>query len=249
MPDQGPIPRVCPDRRHFCYVFYRYQRAWIALEGDFDTYFGTFSKKSRKNLRRRIKNLREASGGKNDVRCYRTIDEMAAFYPLAREVSEKTYQEKAVDAGLPDNDHFYARMMEMAGQRCCCGSILFVRDKPISFLYCEQENLRMIAKYGGFDPDYAKLSPGTAHLCHFLEKLFDLGDCRFFDFGPGKSEYKEFFATHCMPCADVLILEKNLRNWIIIGVHKTLALLTNVILRAVDFVRLRQCLRQKFRGR
>ena len=249
VPDRGLGLETDSDDRYLRYVFYRYERSWVTLEGDFDTYFRAFSKKSRKNLRRRIKNLREASGGGNDVRHYRTADELAAFYPLAREVSEKTFQEKLVGAGLPEDGSFYDRMQERARQGRCHGSMFFIHDKPISFLYCEQDEPRLIAKYGGFDPEYAKLSPGTVYLCHLLEELFETKSCRFFDFGPGKSEYKEFFATDRQPCADILILEKNPRNWIVVGTHKALALLTSSMLKTADVLRLKQRFRQRFRGR
>jgi len=62
-------------------------------------------------------------------------------------------------------------------------------------------------------------------------------------------EYKEFFATDRQPCADILILEKNPRNWLVVSTHQALALLTSSMLKTADVLRLKQHFRQRFRGR
>ena len=124
-----------------------------------------------------------------------------------------------------------------------------LNGQPISFLYFVKKRRRLIARYGGFDPDYAKLSPGTVHLLLCIERLFEEPDYGIFDFGQGPCDYKEFFATDGAPCADVLILRKTPRNVAIVCCHQCLALVTSVIMGLIHRTRLRQFLSQKLRGR
>jgi hypothetical protein len=189
------------------------------------------------------------SGDSIDVRHYRTKEELIEFYPLARDVSAKTFQEKFMEDGLPDNAEFYTNMLVQAERDECCGSIILLDGQPISFLYFIRKKRRLIAIYGGFDPEHAKLSPGTVHLLLCIERFFEEPDYGIFDFGQGRCDYKEFFATDGVPCADVLILRKTPRSVAIVCCHLGFALVTSAIMGLIHGMRLKQFLSQKLRGR
>ncbi|MGI9505559.1 MAG: GNAT family N-acetyltransferase, partial [Geminicoccaceae bacterium] len=169
------------------YPFYRYDRSWVVTEGSFDNYLSSFSKTSRKGLKRRTKKLAELSGGHLDIRRFDRADLIKPFYTHARAVSANTFQEKLMDDGLPADDAFFDDMIRMVLGGQCYGSILFIEEQPISYLYCERRGSGWLPLYGGFDPAYAGLSPGTVHLLSVLEHSFNDQSTAFFDFGPGKS--------------------------------------------------------------
>ena len=174
------------------YPFYHYDRCWVATEGDFDVYLASFSKTSRKGLRRRTKQLASASGGALDIRHFSTGDVMAAYHADARMISAKTFQERLMDDGLPDSDDFRREMIRKAKSDQCYGSILYLDGQPISYLYCERQGSGWIAVYGGFDPAHARLSPGTVHLLSVLESAFGDPGCDLFDFGPAIATTSRF---------------------------------------------------------
>lgn len=247
--DRDKRPKLTWNDRYVAYVVHRYDRYWVNLDGDYQSYFNNFSKKPRKNLRRRINRMAELSGGSIDIRHYRTREEMIDFYPSARDVSARTFQEKLHDDGIPDNEEFYADMLMQAERGAVCGSILMLNGQPISFLYFVRRKRRLTAIYGGFDPEHAKLSPGTVHLLLCIERFFEEPDYGVFDFGQGTCDYKEFFATDGAPCADVLILRKTPRNVAIVCCHQGLALVTSAIMGLLHGMRLKQFFSQKLRGR
>jgi len=249
VPDRLSLTSLCQEGGMFAYLFYSYERCWVRTEGDFEAYLASFSKTSRKGLRRRVKQLTSVSDGDLDIRHFADGDVMDKFHTDARTVSAMTFQEKLANDGLPDDQVFRQEIKEKAGSDHCYGSILYIDDKPISYLYCERQRTGWLAVYGGFDPAYAKLSPGTVHLVSILEQAFDDPDCAFFDFGPGRSDYKQFFATDAVPSADILILRKTVRNRLIANTHSTLGGITNWAGNLAERLNLKTLLRQKIRGR
>lgn len=228
---------------------YRYDRSWVVTEGSFESYLGSFSKTSRKGLKRRTKKLVELSGGSLDIRRYDQAECMNVFHDDARIVSAKTFQEKLMDDGLPADHSFVADIEAKALDGQCYGSILYLDQRPISYLYSERSGLGWLAIYGGFDPAQANLSPGTVHLLADLEDAFDDKSCAFFDFGPGPSTYKQFFSTHDVPCSDLLILDKTLKNRVLIECHKLLGKLTDLCMQLATSLQLKEWFRQRIRGR
>lgn len=249
VPDRMDLAPLCRKGGMFTYQLYDYDRCWVTTEGDFEDYLASFSKTSRKGLRRRVKQLTSASGGDLDIRHFAEVDIMDSFHTDARAISAKTFQEKLMNDGLPADDAFRDDIRHKALRGHCYGSVLYLENQPISYLYCERQGAGWLAVYGGFDPAHAKLSPGTVHLVSILHQAFDDPDCASFDFGPGRSDYKHFFATDAVPSADILILRKTVRNWLIVNTHKALSGLTDGVSRLVERLNLKTLLRQKIRGR
>ncbi|MGI9509490.1 MAG: GNAT family N-acetyltransferase [Geminicoccaceae bacterium] len=249
VPDRLSLAPICREGGMFAYPFYSYDRCWVATEGDFETYLASFSKTSRKGLKRRVKQLASMSGGALDIRHFANADVMDGFHSDARTVSAKTFQEKLMNDGLPAADAFRRYLGEMAEIDECYGSILYLDGKPISYLYCERQGPGWLAVYGGFDPAFAKLSPGTVHLFSLLEQAFGDPDCELFDFGPGRSDYKRFFATDSAPSADVLILRNTLKNRLFVIAHRMLGKVAKCGVAIAEGLQLKTLLRQKIRGR
>jgi CelD/BcsL family acetyltransferase involved in cellulose biosynthesis len=206
----APVLAAYPGLRPF--VRQRYPRFYASLDQSFDAYLAAFSSKSRSTLKRKVRKLAERSGGTIDLRCYRCPDEVEDFHRHARRVSELSYQERLLDAGLPEGDEALAAMRASAGHDGMRGWILFLDGEPISYLYAPADGDTLIYAYLGYDPRFADLSPGTVLQVEAMRQLMDEGRYRLFDFTEGEGQHKKLFATGEVECVDLLLVRPTLTN-------------------------------------
>jgi len=194
------------------FVRQRYRRGYARLDGDFDAYLAGFSAKSRSTCRRKVKKLAERSGGKLDIRCYRTEEEIALFHAEARALSAKTYQERLLDAGLPDGAEAVAGMRALARAGRARGWLLFLDGAPIAYLYAPAQGATLIYAHLGYDPDFADHSPGTVLQLEAMRQLMEEKSFLLFDFTEGEGQHKRLFATGGVDCVDLLLLRPTAGN-------------------------------------
>lgn len=195
----------------------RYSRRYADMSESFDSYLAGFSGKSRSTLRRKVRKFAKMSGGPLDIRVYRTPEETAEFQAIARRVSAKTYQEKLLDAGLPDDPASKAEMIRAAARGEVRAWLLFVRNEPVSYLYAPADGDTLIYAYLGYDPDWARHSPGTVLQMEAMKQIFEEGRFRRFDFTEGDGQHKRLFATNGIACVDLLLLRKTPSNYLLAG--------------------------------
>lgn len=205
----GRQPVLRRSGNYLCYVASQYSRYYIDMHQSFEEYKGKFSSKTRSTLNRKVRKYAEHCGGNICWKVYRSANEMAEFYRLARIVSATTYQERLLDAGLPDSESFRLQMEQFAHQGCVRGFILFHQDRPVSYLYCPISNGVVLYAFLGYDPAYMNFSVGTVLQWLALECLFEEKASRFFDFTEGQSEHKKLFSTHSIQCANVFFIRYN----------------------------------------
>lgn len=208
--DEQPVLQKQQD--YISYISSQYLRYYIDMQQSFAEYKNKFSSKTRSTLKRKIKKYTEYCDGSITWKIYKSVEEMSEFFKYARTVSKITYQEKLLDAGLPDSDEFLHEMEQLAQQGHVRGFILFHQTQPISYLYCPVNNGVLSYAFLGYDPSYMNFSVGTILQWFALEHLFEERCFRFFDFTEGQSEHKKLFATHSIYCANVFFLRNNLRN-------------------------------------
>lgn len=223
LPVTAHQPRLRRCAGYLCYVPSQYQRYYIDLNQSFDDYKKQFSSKTRSTITRKVKKYAEHCNGELDWRAYTRPDEMAEFFRLARSVSAKTYQEKLLDAGLPDSPEFAANLKNLAATDQLRAYILFDRGEPVSYLCCPCHDEVLIYEYLGYDPNYMKLSVGTVLQWLALESLFAERRFQLFDFTEGESDHKRLFATHSVQCANVFFLRSTLRNQLLLRAHMGVA--------------------------
>ncbi len=187
-----------------------YPRHFADLRVGFEAYLATYSAKSRSGLKRKRRKLEERSGGALDVRLYRTPDEIASFYSEARALSALTYQERLLDAGLPDGA--LPEMQALAAKGLVRAWLLFVDDRPVSYLYAPGEETTLRYAHLGYDPAYADLSPGTVLQLEAMRMLMEEGRFRWFDFTEGDGRHKRQFATGSINSVDLLVLRPTVAN-------------------------------------
>jgi CelD/BcsL family acetyltransferase involved in cellulose biosynthesis len=225
----------------------QYERFSIEFSGDFDRYMAGFSGKTRSGLRRKLRKFGEASGGEIDFRDYRTPDQIAEFFPLARRVSAKSYQERLLGIGLPAGRAFFTAALEAAARNEVRAYLLFLAGEPISYLYCPIEE--GIVQYDrlGYDPEFSSLSPGTVLQLLALEALFSEGRFTGFDFTEGEGQHKEIFSTQSCLCADIYVLTWRVRPVSLAMLHHAADRLSGAAGILLDRLNLRPRLRRLIR--
>jgi len=194
------------------FVRQSYNRYYTDLAIGFEPWFKAMSSSARATLKRKRRKLAEASGGELDVRRYRTAAELALFHPIARRISVRTYQERLMDSGLPDDPAFLKRMYAHAVNDEVRAWLLFVGGEPVAYLFCESDGDILRYDHVGHDPAFAELSPGQVLQIEAFRDLF--GERRFarFDFTEGEGQHKRQFSTGHVACVDLLLLRATAAN-------------------------------------
>lgn len=220
LPVTGELPALLATDGFLRYVPLQYRHCYIDLRTSFDDYQSKFSSKTRATINRKIRKYSEHCGGRIDWKTYGAPAEMRDFFRHARSVSKKTYQEKLLDAGIPDSEEFVREMEHLAAEGRVRAYVLFDGDRPVSYLYCPVHDGALIYAYLGYDPEYMTLSVGTVLQWFAVRQMFEESLFRYFDFTEGQSDHKRLFATHEMQCANVMFVRRTLRNVLLVRSHR-----------------------------
>jgi CelD/BcsL family acetyltransferase involved in cellulose biosynthesis len=162
----------------------------LRIDGTFTQYMGKFSSKHRNTLQRKVKKLREISGGDMRLTRYDSPGEVAAFLDVAVEISRKTYQWQLHQRGLSAVD-LLRRRLEFAAEngwlRCY---LLFSGERPITFIVGYQYEGTYLLDEIGHDPEWSKYSAGAVIQLLCVEDLFNHNRARIFDL-QDYARYKE----------------------------------------------------------
>lgn len=196
-----------------------YARHYIDMGIGHDGYMAQFSSKTRATLKRKMRKLAEAGGGRLDIRSYHAPDQLDAFFAAALPLSETTYQARLLDAGLPSSASFRADAAALARADNLRAYVLHLDGRAIAYLYLPVIRDVLIYAFLGYDQALAQLSPGTVLQMHALEQLFAEQRFRYFDFTEGDGAHKALFGTHQVRCATLYLLKPTLANRILLGGH------------------------------
>jgi CelD/BcsL family acetyltransferase involved in cellulose biosynthesis len=186
----------------------RYTRFYTDLTIGHDAWLAGLSSSARATLRRKT---RKAAAAGLTIRAYRTPEAFAAFHPLARMVSAKTYQETLLEAGLPEDAAAVADLMALAAADDLRAWLLLHEDTPVAYLCCTAQGSALRYDHVGHDPAWGPSSPGTVLHAAAMRDLFDDRFARF-DFTEGEGRHKRQFATGGVACVDLLVLRPTLAN-------------------------------------
>ena len=186
----------------------RYTRFYTDLTIGHEAWLAGLSGSARSTLKRKAK---KAAAAGVEVRAYRTPDDLAAFYPLARQVSATTYQERLLDAGLPEDAASVAHLHALAAADGVRAWLLLIGGAPAAYLCCTAQGSALRYDHVGHDPALNDLSPGTVLQAAMMRALFDDRFARF-DFTEGEGQHKRLFSTGGVACVDLLLLRPTLAN-------------------------------------
>jgi hypothetical protein len=218
-PVAQPLPRYVTLRNCIRYAPRQYPNVYVSFGGSFEEYLNGFSCKSRATLRRKVRRMAQLSGGTLEWREFRGSGEMAEFQQGARQVAAKTFQERLFHGALPATAAFLEEMRSLAGQDNVRGYLLYLKHRPIAYLYFPAKNGVLLYSFLGHDPEYNEFSPGTVLLYRALESLFQERRFRLLNFGQGGMQQKQQFSTGEVYCADIYFLRRNFRNLLLVSSH------------------------------
>ncbi len=188
-----------------------YRRHYIAMSGDFASYMAQFSGKTRSTLRRKARKLADETGGYT-ITEHRTPEEVEAYLAVALPLSARTYQARLLDAGLPDSPAARRAMLEAAEADRMRAFLLHAGGEAAAYLALPVTGQTLVYAHLGYDPAWARLSPGTVLQMDALERLFAEARYRWFDFTEGDGAHKEMFGTGHADCSSLVLLEPTLAN-------------------------------------
>jgi len=245
-----PLPARLPlldlTRDTIRYVPVQYLRHYVDLSGGFAAYVRKFSRRSRSELQRKVRRFSEDSKASPVWREYRCPAEMPEFHRLARQVSERSFQAR-LGVGLPVTEEFRSQLAARAAQDSVRGFILFHGNRPAAYELCHANGGCLTGEHCGYDPEFARLSPGTVLLYCVLEHLFAQQSFARLDFGAGDAEYKASFATGSVLCGDIYYFRKSRKNFCLVAAHCALRGAWWCAAKTLDFVRLRRRLKKLLR--
>lgn len=223
-------------------------RYYVEVDGPFEEFLQKkFSRKTRYNLTRSVKRFAEQNGGQLDVRLYKTPEEMEEFYALAGEISRRTYQHRLLNVGLSSDEQHIARAKEMARQDKRRDYVLALGGRPVAFAQCTVHGDCLAYEVIGYDPEFSSWSPGNVLLMRILQDIFEEGQVRVFDFGPGEGQYKAMFSTHHAVVADVFFFRRRLRSVVFSSSHYVLDRVSAAAGRLLARLGLKERIRKWFR--
>ena len=207
----------------------------IVLPDSFDAYLaGQFSSKHRGNLRRTLKTLRDASGGTITLERFDRPGDGARFFDAALPVARATWQAQQGTEFGPD---LRARLDDLAGRGLLRCYLLRVGDEPCAFVIGYKWHTEFHYIRIGYDPKFAKLSPGTALLYLLVEEMCGEQCVTLFSLGAGDFGYKAQFGNVHVEVGDVWLLRRTLGNRILRRAHGGFR---DAVVLARDWVRARK---------
>ncbi|MGI9499884.1 MAG: GNAT family N-acetyltransferase [Geminicoccaceae bacterium] len=245
--DGTRLSRLWREQGRLFYAPRRYDRYWVALEGTFESYLKGLSAKTRSTLKRKRRKF-EADAGGLDFRVYRTVEELTDFHGLARKISARSYQERLMDAGLPEKPAFLQDMQELAVADQVRGYLLFHQGEPVAYTYSPVEDGIVMYDHTGFDPTHRQLSPGTVLQFLILESLFAEGRFRLFDFTEGTGAHKALFGTHQQACMDLYILRYGFSAFGSVITQTLIERSTEILAKGLDHIGAKRRLKSLMRG-
>jgi hypothetical protein len=249
-PVSTELPRLTRFPSAIRYVPAQYRRFYLEFGPSFAGYLQKFSSQSRQKRKREVRKFADSSGGEIDLRLYRTPQELAEFLREARALSELTFQERLLNAGLPASDGYRKHLLETGAAGRSRGFILFHAGKAAAYLLYEIRAPGIVlSMYTGYDPQLRALSPGT--VIHFLsiEKLFGESGLRMLDFTEGEGTHKQFFATGSRQCADIYFLKPSLRAALLLRLHAGMDFLSHAVVGILDRLGLKARIKKLIRAR
>lgn len=224
-----------------------YPRHLVDLTTGYEAYMAKFSSKTRSTLKRKVRKFQDLSGGAIHWEQFRTKEEVATFLPLARELSAKTYQERLLDAGLPDTAAFTKQAEDLASRNAVRAYLLYLNARPVSYLYLPVERGRVVYAYLGYDPAHAEHSAGTVLQLLAMEGLFAEPGLTVFDFTEGAGQHKQLFATHAVESADVVLLKRKAGPLALARAQKLFARAEAALVAGLDRLGLKKRIKQMIR--
>jgi hypothetical protein len=187
----------------FTWTGWRKERRWwlIRLPVSFDEYIASMREKTKVHIIRDCQKF-ERTGPK--FRIMRLPEDVDHFLRDAEKISRSTYHWNF--DGLHNDEVTRQHFIELAKNGNLRCYISYINGRPSAFGWGELIYRRFMFRQTGYDPEFQRLSPGTALMMRMIRDLIENTDCEVVDFLWGGTDgYKSRLANASFPCASVQV--------------------------------------------
>jgi CelD/BcsL family acetyltransferase involved in cellulose biosynthesis len=200
----SPLYRASTTLRNtFTWTGWRKERRWwlIRLPASFDEYPASLPERTRAHITRDCHKF-ERKGP--EFRLMRYPEEVEYFLRDAEKISRLTYHWDFDGLHNDENTrNSFINLAKSGNLRCY---ISYINGKPCAFGWGELTYRRFNFRQTGYDPEFQRLSPGTAIMMRMFRDLIENTDCEVVDLLWGGTDgYKSRLANASFPCASVQV--------------------------------------------
>lgn len=223
------------------------------LPASVEELFRGLSRKVRKNLKWQAKKIVEDFGGEVRIRGFRGIAELDELTRDVEEIARKTYQ-RGLGVGFIDDDNMRPRLRFEAERGWLRAHVLYVTGKACAFWIGSLYGWTFYSSFMGYDPAYAKYSPGMYLIMKtvegFINRSGTTGPSQI-DWGLGDAQYKEVLGNRDWKEAPLYIFAPTFRGIRLSALRTPLALtdrtLRNVLERSALLSKVKKIWRSRAR--
>jgi CelD/BcsL family acetyltransferase involved in cellulose biosynthesis len=199
------------------YVAYTHYRLSIDARPGLESYLASLGKKQFKRIRQQERKAATTCKETAPMRVFTEPSEMLEFHRQAMHIAERSFQSAMFGYGLPNTREFIDSMLAMAERKAAFGYILYIDDKPAAYFYSVLEDGGVMHfLQTGHDKGCSKLSPGMVLFLKSIKHSFAHPGVTLIDLDIGDFDFKKYFATERILCADVYFFRKTLANYAIV---------------------------------
>ena len=191
----------------------------IQLPESFAEYLAKFGSKTRYNLKREHRLLREV-GGSLHLERVSTVEQVDSFLASARVVTANSQSRGWLDGPMQPDSGLNEQLVDLARRGILQSYTLMCGDRPCAFVW----GYRFADVYHlvetAFDQDFARFSPGKVLLYSLIEDLIRVDRARVLTFDFGEAFYKDLFANWFGQDRSIVLFRRTLKNWFWRALHQ-----------------------------
>jgi ribosomal protein S18 acetylase RimI-like enzyme len=176
----------------------------------------------RQHQKRRRKMMRDL-GQEARVVCFCSDDEVDRLMEEVETVAATTYQ-RGLRVGFVDTPQMRERLRFEARMGWLRAYVLYLADRPSAFWITNLYRGVLYSYFLGFDPAYARYSPGAYLMLEAIEGFRQQSaraPVRHIDFGVGEAEYKARFGNRVEQAVSLFMFAPNLGGLTLGALHRT----------------------------
>ena len=210
---------------------------YIDMSMSYDEYLSKFKSKTLQTFRRKLRLLEKEGGGKLELLRVRSAEEVFQFLDALHALAKITWQRHLIDLKVDEPARRQELLESMARQGVLRSYLLRSGERVIAFLVGFQLNGLFYFHETGFDPAYARFSPGLTLLNLIIKDCFEVEKPNLFHFGMGESYYKNLLANRNGEEVAIMILRNSGANRAKVTAHrlfrKSIELIKSAMVRKV----------------
>lgn len=220
------------------------------LPATVDEFYKGLSSGARWQAKSRQRKLQKDFGGDVKVRCFRLPSEIEEMTRDVEEVAKKSYQ-RGLGIGFADTPETRQHLLLKAERGWLRGYVLYLAGKPAAFWTGDVNEGTFGSDHLGYDPAFAKYSPGMCLILRAIESFFDGSEegISAIDFATGTAQYKEVLSTEVSREISVYIFAPSVKGFILNLVRTVVGGLDSTAKKALARGNLLQKIKKAWRTR